>query len=375
MTLSIVVLGVGGVGKTTTSAALAVALANSGRRTLVATTDPARRLADALGVGSDARVAAVPGVANLDLFMPHGRDTARSLRDELLAAAPALASELRDNPIVELLTSGLAGMDELSAIASLGAMADRYDAIVIDTAPTRHAVELVSLPARLETILGNRGLAWLGRLARREERRSLGARLVDWGQAKLVARFEAAVGSAPVGAVLPALRALDALAPLLHERVQSAGRVLAGPDTRYAVVVSPRRSEPGEIGFWSAHLPRSPSLYVFNRVNGPEPAATSALQDLAFAPSDLVSRLAQAFAEERLAIDTREAALVAETARVGPTALVARAPERASPLDPRGIVEAVADDLREVARQLSAPPSTSSRKTPPAGRPPAGSAR
>jgi anion-transporting ArsA/GET3 family ATPase len=348
MTRAWVVLGTGGVGKTTTSAALALGLARAGMRTLVATTDPARRLADALQVEGTAEVVAVPGVKGLDMVMPHGRDTARSLREELLAAVPELRRELEGNAIAELVTSGLAGMDELVAVASLGALAQAYDAVVIDTAPARHAVDLVNMPGRLEPLLASRAMAWLGRLARRDERRSFGARLIDWGQTKVLERFEAALGAGPVGAVLPALRALDALAPLLRERVAMAGRLLNGAATRYAVVVAPQRSHVDEIRFWSEHLPRAPAMWVVNRSVPHVRELVDAAWHQGGIDADekvVLKRLWGAFDDTRTAGAASETRLVDEAKRLAPGSEIVRVGDQLDALSPRAVVDGVAQVL------------------------------
>jgi anion-transporting ArsA/GET3 family ATPase len=348
MTRAIVVLGVGGVGKTTTSAALALSLARAHQRTLVMTTDPARRLADVLGLGASADLSPVPWVAGLDAFMPHAQHTSKTLRDELLGTSRELAAELEDNAIVDLVTSGLAGMDELASIAALGDLAPRYDAVVIDTAPSRHAVELIKLPERIGALLDSRALTWLSRLARRDPPRGLGGKLlgwVDWGQQKLLTRFEAALGAGPVSAVLPALKALNALAPELRRRASAARHLLTGPLTRYAIVLSPRRSRPDEVRFWQRELPKAPDLWVINRVSHTPNSAP---------PSNnaLVERLRRAREAERAELDASECSLVSVIHERASTANLARTPDYPGTFAPRDVVTAAADALSPASANL-----------------------
>ncbi len=271
MTVHHVVYGAGGVGKTTTAAALAVALAARGARTLVATTDPARRLAHALELPASAEITPVPWAPGLDYFMPEAGATTRAVVDAMLADEPEVAASLAGNPVFDLLCSGLAGMHELAALASLAPLAATYDAVVIDTAPSRHALDLVTLPRRIAALIDSRALVWLGQLSeqRLAERRGLSRRLLDWGQQRLVGRFEAALGGAAVVACLEVLRAMAVLRPRLSERARIAGELLTGPTTEHVVVLAPRPGAEREARVFADELARvahRPSLYVINRV-------------------------------------------------------------------------------------------------------------
>ena len=246
MTTRYVVYGAGGVGKTTTAAALAVSLAQRGARTLVVTTDPARRLGDALGVPTSPDIVAVPWRAGLDCFMPEAKATTRSVAAELLVDAPDVAARLQRNPVFEMLCSGLAGVHELATLASLAPRLGGYDAVVIDTAPSHHALELVSLPGRLSALIDNRALQWLARLAeqRLEERRGLSARLLDWGQRRFVARFEDALGGSAIASCMEVLGAVMTARPRLSETVRFANELLTGPATAHVVVLAARHGIP-----------------------------------------------------------------------------------------------------------------------------------
>ena len=268
-----VVFGTGGVGKTTTAAALGVMLARRGRRTLVVTTDPARRLADVLGVVASAEPGPVPWQAGLDCWMPEARAATQSLAADLLVGRPELAAALQVNPVFDLLCSGLAGVHDLATVASLGVRAAAYDAVVIDTAPARHAIELVSLPARLGALLDSRAVQWLGRLSANglAERRGLSARLLDWGQRRFVARFEAALGGRTVAACMEVFTALTVAQPQLAETTRSAAEILLGAGTRHVVVLAPRPGAEHEAAYFTDQLAafdRRVALFVINKVGG-----------------------------------------------------------------------------------------------------------
>lgn len=156
----IVACGAGGVGKTTVSAALGVALARTGRRVLVLTVDPARRLADALGhdLGPDPlRVHLPREPAGLDAAM---LDPPTSFRRvvERLPASQADRARLLGSRITRELATGDAGMQELMAIVELQRFhgTGDYDAIVLDTPPALHALDLLDGPERIVGLLSGR---------------------------------------------------------------------------------------------------------------------------------------------------------------------------------------------------------------------------
>lgn len=156
----IVACGAGGVGKTTVSAALGVALARTGRRVLVLTVDPARRLAEALGhdLGPDPVHVHLPGEpAGLDAAM---LDPPTSFRRavERLPATDADRERLLASRITRELATGDAGMQELMAIVELQRFhaAGDYDVIVLDTPPALHALDLLDGPERIVGLLSGR---------------------------------------------------------------------------------------------------------------------------------------------------------------------------------------------------------------------------
>lgn len=159
----IVACGAGGVGKTTVSAALGLALARSGKRVLVLTVDPARRLAEALGhdLGPDPLHVRLPGEpAGLDAAMLDPPTSFRRVVDRL-DVADADRRRLLESRITRELTGGDAGMQELMAIVELQRLhaSGDYDAIVLDTPPALHALELLDGPERIVGLLGGRAVS------------------------------------------------------------------------------------------------------------------------------------------------------------------------------------------------------------------------
>lgn len=341
-----VVYGVGGVGKTTVSAALAVALARRGTRTLVITTDPARRLADALAVAPSTEVVPVPWCDGLDCYMPDARSTPRDVAAELLRGHPDAYALMR-NPVFELLCSGLAGVHELATLASLGARAAGYGALVIDTAPARHALELVALPGRIQALLESRALIWLGRLAQRaDEPRGLTRRLMDWGQRRLVERFEDALGSSAIRDTLAVLGAVTSIRPRLLETIRLAREVLTGPRTRHLVVLAPREGAAEDARFFADELATvglRPSHYLLNRISEEIPGWAAELGASPRLGPELRAALALAERDARVTLEAAARTQALVSSRPGGAALI-RIPTMDAP-DPRAIVDAVAGHL------------------------------
>lgn len=171
----LVCVGSGGVGKTTTSAALALAAARAGKRTLVITIDPAKRLASSLGLaglGHDvAEVdptlvgAGAPGAASLAAMM---LDQKRAF-DEVVATHakdPAAVQRILANPVYAQVSGTLAGSQEYAAMVKLHDLdaTGRWDLIVVDTPPTSHAIDFLEAPAKLAAAIDSPAIEWFRKL-------------------------------------------------------------------------------------------------------------------------------------------------------------------------------------------------------------------
>lgn len=164
----IVCCGAGGVGKTTTAAALGLAGAVQGRRVLVLTIDPARRLAEAMGLPEAARTPSAVPRDRLDaLGVPvQGELSAWMLSPEVvfesmvrrLASDEARAQEILQNRLYQHLSKIVAGMQEYTAAEALYTLANdgRYDLVVLDTPPSRNALEFLEAPRKLSMFLDER---------------------------------------------------------------------------------------------------------------------------------------------------------------------------------------------------------------------------
>ncbi|MFD6986247.1 ArsA family ATPase, partial [Streptomyces sp. NPDC059956] len=156
----IVCCGAGGVGKTTTAAALGVRAAERGRKVVVLTIDPARRLAQSMGIDSldntPRRVTGVSGNGNDGALHAMMLDMKRTF-DEIVEghSDPERAEAILANPFYQSLSAGFAGTQEYMAMEKLGQLRarDDWDLIVVDTPPSRSALDFLDAPGRLGSFL------------------------------------------------------------------------------------------------------------------------------------------------------------------------------------------------------------------------------
>jgi anion-transporting ArsA/GET3 family ATPase len=164
----LVLCGAGGVGKTTTAAALGVAAARAGRKVLVLTIDLARRLSEAMGLRSGGaeptpvpperlHAGHAPGPGSLDVWMLDPRVVFERLVHRL-SSTPAAAQAILDNRLYRFLSELAAGMQEYTAAEALDSFLEegRYELIILDTPPSRHALDFLEAPGRLARFLDER---------------------------------------------------------------------------------------------------------------------------------------------------------------------------------------------------------------------------
>ena len=243
----LVCTGTGGVGKTTIAAALAVEAARRGRRTLVLTIDPARRLANAFGLetlGSEpTRIPAGHFPADLsgagEPFLEVMMLSTQHAFDQLIHRLTHDEKTLRrilDNRIYRHLSQALAGSSEYAAMAEVQALVEsgRHDLIVVDTPPAEHALEFLRAPGRLQNFLDSRFFHALVRPAMSASRVSL--RLFARPLHRALGLLERIAGLAFFEDLTELLQALDGLADALSERAQRVEALLFSAETKFILV-------------------------------------------------------------------------------------------------------------------------------------------
>ena len=161
-----IVGGPGGVGKTTFASALGVQLATLGYRTLVLTVDPAKRLAQALGLdGFSSEIQAVPTESGVPPLLYASMLDSRRFIDRLIdrfAGSEQQRNRLKRNPLYRVMVESLAGTQEYAAMERLLDVVkdDRFDKIVLDTPPTENAIDLFTAPQRFADFMDQTIFRW-----------------------------------------------------------------------------------------------------------------------------------------------------------------------------------------------------------------------
>lgn len=269
----IVCAGSGGVGKTTTAASLAVYAALKGKRTIVMTIDPAKRLANALGIDDLGSGAAV----NVKTI---GADTLSAMMldqkgawDQLVERhAPSV--EVRDrilkNRFYEHLSQTFAGSHEYVAIEQLCELAgsDAYDLIVVDTPPTRHALDFLEAPQRLADFLDRSVVRWFVRPYFSAGWTTM--RFVNRTVGFLFRRLEDATGVSALAEVSEFFTSMTGLFENFEDRVRRVYELLRAPATAFVLVATPEEQVLKEAEYFSeqvGELGMRLRGVVFNRVH------------------------------------------------------------------------------------------------------------
>jgi anion-transporting ArsA/GET3 family ATPase len=299
----IVCCGAGGVGKTTTAAALGVRAAERGRRTVVLTIDPARRLAQSMGLTElDNTPRPVPGVDGEAGGELHAMmlDMKRTF-DEIVEAHadPERARAIMANPFYESLSAGFAGTQEYMAMEKLGQLrsagassgsqgeGDAWDLIVVDTPPSRSALDFLDAPKRLGSFLDGRFIRLLMAPAKAGGR--AGMKFVNLGMAGLsmfTGALNKLLGTGLLRDVQTFVAAMDTMFGGFRTRADATYRLLQAPGTAFLVVAAPERDALREAAYFVERLAeeRMPLAgLVLNRVHGSGAAAIGAERALALA--------------------------------------------------------------------------------------------
>jgi anion-transporting ArsA/GET3 family ATPase len=256
----LVCLGAGGVGKTTTSAALAFGLAARGAKVAVVTIDPARRLAAALGLGElsgephqiDPSLLAAQGIAPPGELWAMALDVKRTFDEIVTRLAPDARSreEILANPVYRELSSAVAGVQELGAVTKLYELyrEHNFDVIVLDTPPSRNALDFLEAPGRLLGFLEGRALKVF--LAPG----GLTARFLGRGTGLVFAIFARVTGVDMLGELSSFFRSLSGIIDDFGERTRGVAELLREESTSFLIVTSPEPEPAREAVFLAGKL-------------------------------------------------------------------------------------------------------------------------
>lgn len=267
----IVCAGPGGVGKTTTSAAIGLRAAQAGRKVIVLTIDPARRLANSLGLDA---LTNEPQRIHLEEAQSKGElwammlDQQQTLDDLVARYAPdkGALSRSKENNIYRLLSSALAGMQEYMALDKLHDLytGGYFDLVVLDTPPTKNALDFLETPGRARQFFDDRVMKWFIP----SKKKGLFTRVFDPGSVVL-GLLGKVFGDAFVTDLVDFFDTLSFLQDALRTRGEMIDFILRDPETRFVLITSADSRRIKEALFFHEKLEslnQHAEAFVLNRV-------------------------------------------------------------------------------------------------------------
>lgn len=318
----IVTCGAGGVGKTTTAAALGLGASRLGRRVLVLTIDPARRLGEALGLTeSGPKPARVPNAGALDAWMLDPKVVFEGMVRRLTPDEAQVQRVLR-NRLYQTLTELVTGMQEYTAAEALYTFVESgdYDLVVLDTPPSRNALEFLEAPRKLSLFLDEKivGVFLPG---------DHGGLLMRRARALVAGIFERVFGAGFFEDVQEFLGAFSGMFGAMREHSSSVRTLLMGEQAAFVVVTSPDPSALDEGRFLHGklrHLALPFAGFILNRswayTRGFADPASLALPPDASADAHRALEKLRALAEHERQLATRDRAVLAELGAEGGSA-------------------------------------------------------
>jgi anion-transporting ArsA/GET3 family ATPase len=345
----IVCCGSGGVGKTTTSAALALRAAERGRTVVVLTIDPARRLAQSMGIEAlDNTPRPVTGIdpgagGSLDAMM---LDMKRTF-DEVVEsqATPEKAKQILENPFYIALSSSFAGTQEYMAMEKLGQIhkdaqsTGAYDLIVVDTPPSRSALDFLDAPERLSSFLDGRFIRLLLAPARGP------ARMMTAGLGLITSALTKVLGAQVLRDMQTFVQAFDTLFGGFRQRAQKTFELLQADGTAFLVIAAPESDALREAAYFVERLSedRMPLAgLVVNRAS-PAPVRDLSADEAMAAAARLRKQTPTAVAGGLLRLHADRTRLVEREA------LLRDRFAAAHPTVPTAVVPALAGDVHDLA--------------------------
>ena len=354
----IVCCGSGGVGKTTTAAALAVRAAERGRKAVVLTIDPAKRLAQSLGLRE---LGNIPRQVEVDGFEPAGElsammlDMRRTFDDMVLAhAGEQRARDVLANPFYKTISSSFSGTQEYMAMERLGQLAaeGRWDLIIVDTPPSRSALDFLDAPQRMSTALDGRMIKLLAGPGRAG----------GWGLRKVVSAgvglFAKAVSTIVGGQLLADasafVQAFDSMFGGFRERARATYELLRSSGTAFLVVAAPEPDALREASYFVERLESESMPLCGLVVNRTHPVLAGLSSAKAISAAERLEKAGEAplatavlrLHADRVALDERERRLVARFTRAHPTVRTVNVPALASDVHDL-------DGLRQIGERLA----------------------
>jgi anion-transporting ArsA/GET3 family ATPase len=354
----IVCVGSGGVGKTTVSASIAMKAAQLGRSACVLTIDPAKRLANAMGLselGNDPVTVAASRFEASGLEAPAGRlsammlDTKRTWDDLVhkFAATPQQAQKILDNKYYRQISTAIAGSQEFMAMEKLYELHEsgQYDLLVLDTPPTRHALDFLEAPRRMIGFMDDRVLRFLTTPARVGK---LGLGVLTSSTAMMFAVLQRVTGFEVLSDISDYVTSFNGMHAGFRDRAARVEEYLRSPRSTFVLVASPNAETVDEAVFFFGKLKAAAMPFggfVVNRAQESALASPEALAEWEHLQRDPSALAADPGLAERLAHNfaAYEALASAHAAHIGHLAHACPGPHFTR------VVPAFDDDVHDLA--------------------------
>ncbi len=358
----LVCCGSGGVGKTTTAAALALRAAEQGRRVVVLTIDPARRLAQSLGLEElDNEPRNVPGALRNTADRGDGELQAMMLDmrrtfDEMVSGhtTPDRAQAIFDNPFYQTISTSFSGTQEYMAMEKLGQLSSTglWDLIVVDTPPSRSALDFLDAPQRLSSFLDGRMIRLLSAPARAG---GSALRKIVGSTFNLFAKAVSTIlGGQMLADASAFVQAFDTLFGGFQERANATYQLLRAPGTSFVVVAAPEPDALREASYFVERLSseRMPLAgLVLNRTHPVHATLSGAraregAETLESARGDELAAAVLRLHADRVETAERERRVLGRFTRAHPTVPIIDVPAMSTDVHDL-------DGLREIGRRLA----------------------
>jgi anion-transporting ArsA/GET3 family ATPase len=237
----IVCAGSGGVGKTTMSAAIGVRAAQLGRRTLVLTVDPAKRLATALGLELNDDGDRVVDLSGVTGSLSAAVVDSKKIFDRFIfahASGGDVVERIMKNRLYQQMSTTLSGSQEFTALERLlqATESGKYDLVILDTPPTKHAMDFLTAPQRLSNLFSDTITRWFS--SSNDKPKGLIAALVGKGTRTVLRSLEVLTGAQFIEELIDFFGAVRSIQKVLRERSLAAEALLTHESTQFFVVTS-----------------------------------------------------------------------------------------------------------------------------------------
>ncbi len=257
----LICVGSGGVGKTTVSASLAVAAAKSGKRVLVMTIDPSRRLKTALGLapGHETSITRVPSQNYQGEMYALLLDAEAIFREFVTSSStnPNLADRLLKNRLYRQLSTTLSGSQEFTSLLQLSKIAtdERFDLIILDTPPAQHAIEFLEAPEKINALFQDKIVRWF---IGEDTSGGIIQRMITTGTRTVLSALERITGSHFMRELNDFFASVRSVQTKISEKTQAVEALLHSNTTAFVLVT----------GFDSAKLHEAEELNAYLRASG-----------------------------------------------------------------------------------------------------------